>query len=97
MHGFGGVKLLRGQARKEFVEVYVEDLKRRDVPCLAFVAAARNACRSSSLLMLALVAAFVFGFRGFTHRPLSIVPFGELPSRILNMNHKKELLRRLWV
>ena len=69
MHGFGGVKLLRGQARKEFVEVYVEDLKRRDVPCLAFVAAARNACRSSSLLMLALVAAFVLGLEGLPIGP----------------------------
>ena len=35
--------------------------------------------------------------QGFsTHRPLSSSFLG-LPYRILNMNHKKELLRRLWV
>ena len=33
---------------------------------------------------------------GFTHRPLSSSFLG-LPYRILNMNHKKELLRGLWV
>ena len=33
---------------------------------------------------------------GFTHRLLSSSFLG-LPYRILNMNHKKELLRRLWV
>ena len=26
-----------------------------------------------------------------------VVPFGGLPYRILNTNHKKELLRGLWV
>ena len=31
-----------------------------------------------------------------THRPLSSSCLG-LPYRILNINHKKELLRRLWV
>ena len=31
-----------------------------------------------------------------THRPLSSSFLG-LPYRILNMNHKKELLRGLWV
>ena len=33
---------------------------------------------------------------GFTHRLLSS-SFWGLPYRILNMNHKKELLRSLWV
>ena len=33
---------------------------------------------------------------GFTHRPLSSSFLG-LPYRILNINHKKELLRGLWV
>ena len=33
---------------------------------------------------------------GFAHRPLSS-SFWGLPQRILNMNHKKELLRGLWV
>ena len=33
---------------------------------------------------------------GFTHRPLSSSFLG-LPYRILDMNHKKELLRGLWV
>ena len=33
---------------------------------------------------------------GFTHRPLSS-SFLELPYWILNINHKKELLRGLWV
>ena len=31
-----------------------------------------------------------------THRPLSS-SFSGLPYRILNINHKKELLRGLWV
>ena len=31
-----------------------------------------------------------------THRPLSSSFLG-LPERILNVNHKKELLRGLWV
>ena len=35
------------------------------------------------------------GFR-VTYRPLSS-SFSELPYRILNMNHEKELLRGLWV
>ena len=33
---------------------------------------------------------------GFTHRPLSSSFLG-LPYRILSINHKKELLRGLWV
>ena len=33
---------------------------------------------------------------GLTHRPLSSSFLG-LPYRILNINHKKELLRGLWV
>ena len=33
---------------------------------------------------------------GFTHRPLSSSFLG-LPHRLLNVNHKKELLRGLWV
>ena len=33
---------------------------------------------------------------GLTHRPPSS-PFLGLPYRILNINHKKELLRGLWV
>ena len=33
--------------------------------------------------------------QGFTHRPLSSSFLG-LPYRILNINHKKELLRGLW-
>ena len=33
---------------------------------------------------------------GFTHRPRSSSFLG-LPYRILNLNHKKELLRGLWV
>ena len=33
---------------------------------------------------------------GFTHRPLSS-SFWGLAYRILNINHKKELLRGLWV
>ena len=33
---------------------------------------------------------------GFTHRPLSSSFLG-LPYRILNISHKKELLRGLWV
>ena len=32
--------------------------------------------------------------KGFTHRPLSS-SFSGLPCRILNINHKKELLRGL--
>ena len=41
---------------------------------------------------------FIVGFRGlgFTHRPLSSSFLG-LPYRVLNINHKKELLRSLWV
>ena len=35
------------------------------------------------------------GFGDFTHRPLSS-SFLELTYRILNINHKKELLRGLW-
>ena len=38
----------------------------------------------------------VFSGVGPTHRPLSS-SFLELPYRILNTNHKKELLRGLWV
>ena len=37
-----------------------------------------------------------FRFLGFTHRPLSSSFLG-LPYRILKMNHRKELLRGLWV
>ena len=33
---------------------------------------------------------------GLTHRPLSSAFLG-LPYRILNINHKKELLRSIWV
>ena len=33
---------------------------------------------------------------GLTHRPLA-GSFSGLPYRILNINHKKELLRGLWV
>ena len=33
---------------------------------------------------------------GYTHRPLSN-SFWGLPDRIRNINHKKELLRGLWV
>ena len=33
---------------------------------------------------------------GFTHRPLSS-SFWGLPYRVLNINHKKELLRGLWL
>ena len=33
---------------------------------------------------------------GFAHRLLSSSVLG-LPTRILNINHKKELLRSLWV
>ena len=36
------------------------------------------------------------GFRGFTHGPLSSSFLG-LPCRILNVNHRQELLRGLWV
>ena len=36
------------------------------------------------------------GFRGYTHRPLSSSLLGLL-YKILNINHKKELLRGLWV
>ena len=35
-------------------------------------------------------------YLGRTHRPLSSSFLG-LPSRILNINHKEELLRGLWV
>ena len=35
-------------------------------------------------------------FLGFTHRPLSS-SFWGLPYRVLNISHKKELLRGLWV
>ena len=38
----------------------------------------------------------VFSGLGPTHRPLSS-SFLELPYRVLNTNHKKELLRGLWV
>ena len=34
---------------------------------------------------------------GFTPRPLSSSFLGLPPYRILNINHKKELLRGLWV
>ena len=39
-----------------------------------------------------------FGFR-VSGLPIGslVVPFLGLPYRILNMNHKKELLRSLWV
>ena len=37
-----------------------------------------------------------FGVLGFIHRLLNSSFLG-LPYRILNMNHKKELLRSLWV
>ena len=46
------------------------------------------------------VRSAVFGMSGLagtsTHRPLSSCFLG-LPYRILNINHKKELLRGLWV
>ena len=38
----------------------------------------------------------ISGRIGFTHRPLSSSFLG-LPYRILNINHKTELLRGLWV
>ena len=39
---------------------------------------------------------FGFEFKVYTHR-LKSSSFGGLPYRILDMNHKKELLWRLWV
>ena len=49
------------------------------------------------ILSLALKAMrFFLILAGFTHRLLSSAFLG-LPYRILTMNHKKELLRSLWV
>ena len=51
----------------------------------------RVVCRHSSRPPLPAKSAFLL----FTHRPLSSSFLG-LPIRILNGNHKKELLRGLW-
>ena len=47
-------------------------------------------------LILRLTRRIGFRVSGITHRPLRSSCLG-LPYRILNVNHKKELLRGLWV
>ena len=85
---------LSDSTKPQNLTLIIRALRLLNLAPLLAVTFQRHSCRTSSFTTSSGGGAEIRS--GSTHRPLSSSFLG-LPYRILNINHKKELLRGLWV